>query len=612
MQRQWRKRVLPDWSSAWRGLLMNRGLHFRLALSFTIVSLVPLLALGIFSYYQSARTIQEIVSRYTMDITREININIFLNFKNIDDISKVLLNNTSVKEILAKTEPAASQDYESDNPRVAAILKSIKFSNDYITSLYILSARSNHTFAAGDVTGVYGIRYLTDDYQAHYKTSDLYRETLTEYNNYKWWPPRPVLGQNVFILTRKLYDADLNVLGVLVVHIQKNILNNISQRLNHSKNTGLYLFDQQSRLIFQPDHSYNGLDTVRPEIARGIDRNENGSFIVRQGATPLFVVYNTFFVTGWKLVALTPYRQLIAEASMIRNVTLLIILICLLLVVVLSFFIAKGILNPVHKLSGLMKQGATGDMSVRFKVRYQDEIGELGESFNRMMAHIQKLLQMLELEQKKKAEAEIEALEAHINPHFLYNTLASMYWMAMAAGNHPIGRMAAALSNFFRLGLNKGKEFTTVEKEVDHVRNYLDIQKLRFQEQFDYEVAVAEGIGSLPTIKLLLQPLVENSLIHGIEKAKRRGLIRIRVFLREERIIFQVTDNGVGIPEAELSSEGLERLINGGYGLKNVRERLRLYFNNDFTLKCVSIPDSETTFEIGIPVIQGAEGEGNV
>ncbi len=610
MQRERLRWALPERLVVWRGWIMNRGLHFRLALSFTIVSLVPLLALGIFSYYQSARTIQEIVSRYTMDITREININIFLNFKDIDDISKVLLNNASVREILAKAEPAASRDYEADNPKVAAILKSIKFSNDYITSLYILSARSNHIFAAGDVTGVYGIRYLTDDFQASYKNSELYRETLTEYNNYKWWPPRRVLGQTVFVLTRKLYDADLNVLGVLVVHIQQNILDNIVQRLNHTKNTALYLFDQQGRVIFRPDRSYGGLDAARAEIARTIARNENGSFVIRRGPAALFGVYNTFFVTGWKLVALTPYRQLIAESSMIRNVTLLIILICLLLVVFLSFFITKGILNPVHKLSTLMKQGATGDMSVRFRVRYRDEIGELGESFNRMMAHIEKLLEMLELEQRQKAAAEIKALEAHINPHFLYNTLASMYWMAMAAGNHTVARMASALSNFFRLGLNKGKEFTTVEKEVDHVRSYLDIQKLRFQEQFDYEIELGEGIGSQPTIKLLLQPLAENALIHGIEKAKRRGLIRIKVFAGAERIVFQVTDNGIGIPE--LTPERLEQLIDEGYGLKNVRERLRLYFKEDFSLTCTSIPELETTFEIGIPVLQGEEAERNV
>ncbi len=586
---------------------MNRGLRYRLTLAFMIISLVPLLALGIFTYYHTADTIQGIVSRYTGDITNEININLFLNFKNIDDIGKVLLNNASVREILVKGDPAATRDYGADSAKIVSLLKSIKFSNDFITSIFILSARSDNIYAVGDVTGIYGIDFFSEEYRNGYKASDLYRETLTEYNNYKWWPPREVLGRRVFILTRKLYDSDLNVLGVMVIHVHENILANICRRLEHGKSTWLYLMDASGKVIFQPEGA-GTLGLANGAFRRGINRGEQGAFVTRAGSKRMFVMYNTFFVTGWKLVALTPYAELIREAAMIRNVTLGIVLICLLAVLALSWWIAKGIIKPVEKLNRLMKQGATGDMSVRFPVRYGDEIGTLGGSFNRMMANIEELMERLDAEKRRKVEAEIRALEAQINPHFLYNTLAAIYWMAMADGNTRVGAMAASLSTFFRLGLNKGRELTTVAKEVEHVRNYLSIQKMRFEERFEYEIQWAEELGPCETIKLILQPLVENSLIHGIEPSGRRGLIRVEVAGRDGRLVFRVSDNGVGIPEA---GSRLEELIEGGYGLKNIRERLRLYFNNDFTLNCFSIPGRETVFEVTVPAVTHGEGGGN-
>ncbi len=264
-------------------------------------------------------------------------------------------------------------------------------------------------------------------------------------------------------------------------------------------------------------------------------------------------------------------------------------------------------MNPIRKLIQLMRQGATGDMKVRFNVLYRDEIGDLGVSFNQMMGNIEKLMQMVEEEQQHKVKAQISALEAHINPHFLYNTLASMYWLAMAEGNHKVGQMAVALSNFFRLGLNKGKEFTTIEKEVEHVRSYLSIQKMRFGNKFEYHIQVDPEILQYQTIKLILQPLVENSLVHGIEGLPVPGLIKIFVFKAGERITFRVLDNGSGI--ANLAEDGLSKIMNSGYGLKNLKQRLNLYFENDYFLSCTSVPNQETVFEISIPVRSYPEGE---
>lgn len=591
-------------------LLMNRGLNFRLILSFTLISLVPLLALGFFSYYKSSNTVQDTARKYSMDMISEISINMFLRFKNIDDISKVLLNSTEVKEILAENDPMMKESQYQDQAKMGSILKSITFSNDYITSIYILPEQNRQIFAVGDVTGNYGINYLTDEYKDTYKKSGLYQETVTEYNNYKWWPIQNILGKNVFVLTRKLYDVEKGVLGVIVIHVSERILDDIYNRINHERQSTLYLLDQNGIILYHPDKSNIGNTMGNKQIQREIVKSEKGSFITFQDNHKMFAVYNTFFVTGWKLMILTPYDEIISQAVMIRYATLTIIAMCLVFVIFLSFFMSRGILNPVHKLVQLMNKGATGDMGVRFDVQYQDEIGQLGNSFNKMMANIEQLMKMVEAEHKQKVEAEIKALEAHINPHFLYNTLASIYWTAMGEGNTKVGEMASSLSNYFRLGLNKGKEFTTVGKEVEHVKEYLRIQKMRYNHQFKFDVDVDRKVIGYSTIKLILQPLVENALVHGIEKKHGKGYIYVQVVGRDGRIVFRVMDNGLGIPT--LAEEGLQKIIDNGYGLKNVQQRLKLYFNEDYTICCTSIPEKETVFEITIPAVLREEEENNV
>ena len=161
-----------------------------------------------------------------------------------------------------------------------------------------------------------------------------------------------------------------------------------------------------------------------------------------------------------------------------------------------------------------MEKGSKGDLNVRFKSYYNDEIGQLGNSFNTMMSNINNLIKKLEEEQLKKTQAEMRALMAQINPHFLYNTLASIYWALMGTGNEKVAKMVASLSNYYRLGLNKGKGFIKIDKEIEHVKEYLYIQKIRYGDKFDYSIEADSDVYKYKTINMIIQPLVENSLLH--------------------------------------------------------------------------------------------------
>lgn len=581
-------------------LIMNQGLRFRLGLFFLLVSLLPLLTLGFFSYYKSSSTIKDVTTRYSSDIINEINNNLVLKFDNINNIGKVLLNSSAVKEILSRSGSTADSFFNQDNDKMELLLETIKDSNENIRSTYILSHINDNIFAVGDITEERGLVFLNEQYRQNYKSSALYLDTINSESNYIWWPTQYVLGNHVFILSEKLCDENNTVLGVLVIHVGVEIMDEIYNSIKTTNDSQMYLMDGNGRILFHPDKNSIGQHFVNKDILKRIQQSKEDSFIHKENGKEMFIVFNTFPITHWKFIVVTAYNQLISDSAKIRDVTLLISSACLFFIILASLILTRSIAKPIYKLMELMEKGAKGDVKVRFKVRYNDEIGQLGNSFNIMMANIEQLIQLAETESKQRVEAEIKSMEAHINPHFLYNTLASIYWSAMAKGNQEIGKMAASLSRFFKLGLNKGKEYTTIRKEVEHVKEFLTIQKMLYKNLFEYEIQVEQEILNCKTIKLILQPLAENAIIHGFGDKNENGFIRVEVFMRDERILFKVTDNGAGIKDLEQKS--LQDVINEGYGLKNIRERLRLYFNNDFTINCTS-SEFETTFEVTIPAL---------
>ncbi len=578
--------------------IMNRGLRFRLVVFFACISLLPLIILGLFSYNKASNTIKDITIKYSSDFVKEINTNMLLQFQNINDIGRVLLNNSTVMDILTNEAHASAERFNEDNLKMSILLKMIKDSNESISSVYILTQKNNSIFAVGDITEERGMVFLNEEYQQNYKESELYMKTIQANKNI-WWPTQPVLGRNVFILTEKLYNQEHGVLGVLVVHLDVGMMDSIYKNIRLGKSSVTYLVSPDGRILFHPDKSFIGKLLSNKNIKQRIQKEDESSFIIKENNQSKFVVFNTLSVNMWKSVVITDYEELIADATNIRDVSLLISLACLVFVIFFSIIVSKSVLNPVYKLMRLMEKGSAGDMKVRFNALYDDEIGQLGNSFNKMMVNIESLIHMVENESAKKVEAEIKVLESQINPHFLYNTLASIYWNAVASGNPEIGKMAASLSKFFKLGLNKGKEFTTVENEVEHVKEYLSIQRIMYPPLFDYQIEAAPETLQYKTIKLILQPLVENALYHGMEKKADKGFIKIEVMKKDERIDFKVIDNGVGM--SQVGQEGISVILENGFGLKNIRERLCLYFNNDFTFECTSIPNIETVFTISIP-----------
>lgn len=278
----------------------------------------------------------------------------------------------------------------------------------------------------------------------------------------------------------------------------------------------------------------------------------------------------------------------------------------------LSIIIPKSIVKPIQHLNDVTNQVAKGDLSVRAKVLYGVEVKNLADSLNSMIIRIDHLLTAVKVEEKNLREAELELLQAQINPHFLYNTLDTIMWLAESGNQEEVVRMVASLSDFFRTSLNHGDGMFTLKEEKRHVGSYLQIQQVRYQDILEYDISFPENLNETMIPKITLQPIVENALYHGIKNRRGKGRIIVCATKNEtdNDVVISITDNGVG-----MSGEQLDKVTNllkgtsGGktskkrdsYGLYNVNERIKLKFGNQYGLSINSVYGEGTCVQIKIP-----------
>lgn len=338
-------------------------------------------------------------------------------------------------------------------------------------------------------------------------------------------------------------------------------------------------------------------------------------------------MHSSISANGWQIYILKNKTELLRSLANLRSLIIETMVILLAVSMLLLMLIIRQMTRSLHDLSKRMQSVQEGDLTARFVYPYQDEVGDLAGSFNYMLDEIERLMdkqnQSIEalrqerdrvaLMQRQKRQAELRALQAQINPHFLYNTLNAITWQAVASGDEKISQLSHALGRFFRLSLSRGAEVIPVRDEIEHVRNYLLIQQIRYGDKLSYEMDVDETLSGCPIIKLVLQPLVENAIYHGIKLKAGNG--RIRVSVKPERegerrlMAFRVEDNGAGIEPERLRrmNDELKRGVSRqseGYGVYNVNERIRLYYGTQYGLRYQSKQGVGTSVSFLVPVMK--------
>ena len=446
--------------------------------------------------------------------------------------------------------------------------------------------------------------------------------------NEEWFRKAPERGGGIAVLnssegkiviTNEAYSADqiFSVMGtgeidgkktVILMDIKKDVLGSLIDSVSDSSDSFVFIEDDSGNIVYTP---------VSPVVYR-ID--EKGLAIGDGQQETLKIQGNEYLLSasleqqsGWKFISVT---SLIEQQRKVMRMYLISIVSAILLVLVIIFIsnrLAESFNRPIQKLTKQMQLVEQGDLSVRANLKYHDEIGTLGDNFDHMLDRMNTLVEDIQTEKQRTLQARLKSLQEQIKPHFLYNTLDTINWMAREHGADDVVRMVEALTNMLRVGLSQGKDYITVREEIEQVRNYLYIQSVRYENKLSYEFDIDENCMEIVIPKLILQPLVENSIYHGIKLKKEGGSILVSAKRDATKLYLSVYDTGQGMSEEELETlrNNIAEIKEGGpgsFGMTYVIERLKLYAAEGFDIEVDSKQGEYTSVRISL----GLKEEWNV
>ncbi|MFD2331729.1 sensor histidine kinase [Cohnella sp. GCM10020058] len=551
-------------------------LRHKLMLSYLAVILIPILILGLYSYNQSRLFLQK-----------------------------------QAEQGLRETVSAISDGFNAKLERYEGIINSIVlngglqriFSNQYIDLSSLSYDVTNYLEPYFNMT-----LYLNDDIQQLrvYSQSDLpeigeYMQAASKVKETDWYQDalrEKATGwhyrQGAFIAARQFPDLYIhNNITVLYLKIDPQQVFGGFGNMS-ADGYGIAITDKRQHIVFSNrDGTGEKADTVERIVS-------SGQGIAEIDKVKYIVIQKAITRPDWTLTYYIPSDEIAVDSSSIVKATVVVIAICLLILLVLVWLFSHTLVNPILRLNKKMREVERGDLQVAVGSASRDEIGELTNRFGNMLGRINELIQEAYQNKIVQTEAELKALQSQINPHFLYNSLSIINWKSLQIDAQDISDMVTSLSRFYRTSLNKGSNVISVKDELDNIRSYIRIQLVMHDDSFDVEYDLDEEIYEYEMINLVLQPIVENAIEHGIDRIRAgRGRLRIAGKAEADKLIFTVEDNGPGM-QAEVR-DALLTTQTQGYGLKNVHDRLRLFFGEPYGVLIDSEPDRGTRMSVVIP-----------
>lgn len=596
-------------------LYLNLSIKYKLLIYFYIIILIISLAFGFYSYTISANQVRERVSAANSDIVKQISNNITFLQKDTVDVSTYISISSGIQEVLAQDDKDSVPLPEKQIQNLSSfdfILNAI-VSKDYISGM-ILYSNSGRPVYNEFTDGSNGINHLS----ALIK-SGIYNK-INEYDGKPYWfsidkndslifqnnaNPKIAMGRVI----KNLYNAEK--VGYIILFINKKTIEDIYINNIHSPNESFFIINENHKLISNNGTKISDMDVKA--IDSIVEKNllNTDYFPYRIHNENILITYSPIVSADWRIFYSVPMKNLVDKITSIKFFTILIIISAIIFTFPLILLISTYFTAPIKKLLTSMKRFERGNFDERVSFKYNDEIGILGTGYNKMVESINKLINTTYKLEIREKEAELSALQAQINPHFLYNTLNTIYYKAQKTKQYEIGDMIFQLSQFSRLALNSGRNWTTIDKEKELIYCYLSLQTMRFKDRIKFNLEIEDNLLNYYMPKLILQPFVENAVIHGISDRTEGGSITITGKLIDNNILFTIEDTGLGM------SDELVNILNsanintkeysstkGGYAVKNVTERLKLTFKDDYSILFKSVLGKGTSVELLIPLVE--------
>ncbi|MGF7400813.1 sensor histidine kinase [Thermoanaerobacterium thermosaccharolyticum] len=565
-------------------------LYKKILLSYILIIVIPLIMVAAITGNVTSRYINEKAKETSYQTLNQANKNIS---KMLENMKNALLYVSMNKELQYFLSRSGAETPFNVSREIIAIRDSI-----------LLPKIFNENYSSIEIFALHKDQYLTRLEQNDVMSSKVvenkewYKKTL-EINGKLFWYVNNDFGKQMISVSRLVFDVKnfTKPIAVISVDMDMSKIASIISDINLGKSSKIYIIDDKGKLIYSEDNSY------LYKYGLKMYGNNSGNSLITVNGNKMMVIYNTL-QNGWKLIGMVSLDELNEKARVIRNLIYITALLSLATASLISLYFSHSISYPIIELASEMKKAENGDFNMHIGEKWSGEIGVLYSSFNYMIKKINELIYEVYLSKIKEKDAELKALQAQINPHFLYNTLDSINWIAIEHKIPEISKIVNSLASILRYSINKGNDISTVEKEINHVESYIIIQKIRFKDKFEADFNIDKRILPYKTIKLILQPLVENAVIHGIESYEGKGEILINGYLSEEgNIIFEVINNG-NLIDLDLVNDILNTPADDreNYGIKNVNERIKLYYGKQYGLN-YQIINGRTIASITIPAV---------
>lgn len=580
----------------------DAGIQYIISISFTIIAVIGVVIVGASFSIRFIHSTEQMTAENNGAILEQVNLNLDGYLRNMMKISDATYYSVIKKADLAvdNINDKMSLIYEANKDSLISICLFSEYGEVVSASPLVqlkesINPRDSEWFS----------KAMNKRENLHFSTPHVQNLFIDPNYKYRWVVS---LSRSVELTT----DGKITH-GVLLVDMNFSGIELICKNVNLGKSGYVYLIDGEGEIIYHPRQQLIYSNLIE-ESNYNVYKYEDGSHIEEFNDEKRLVTVKTVGYTGWKLVAITPVSDITSNYYQIGIFAVFIIFFAIFILTFINMYVSSRIANPIKELEKSVKNLENGFTDVDISISGSYEVQHLGKAIRSMVNQMHILMDNIVIEQEAKRKSELNALQAQINPHFLYNTLDSIIWMIENDNYDGAITMVTALARLFRISLSKGKNIITVFDEIEHVRNYLTIQSIRYKNKFTYNIDAEEKTINLASIKLIVQPLIENAIYHGVESLGDDGEIEVRSYIKDGDLYIDVIDNGLGmtqdVAETLLTSVDKFKKKGSGIGLKNVHDRIRLCFGENYGLEIYSEPDEGTTVRIHMPAVDFHSIEG--
>ncbi|WP_099469762.1 sensor histidine kinase [Konateibacter massiliensis] len=577
----------------------RRSIQFTVSISFTAIAIISMGFVGLTLYEKYTENSIELVNQKNKQLIDQAGLNLDTYIRNMMNISDTMYYSVIKGKDLG---------YEDMNKEMALLYEANK---NNLISIACFDNMGKLIAASPIGTMKEKVSVYNQDWfvQANRKIENLHFSTphvqdLFDDSNFRYYwvvSLSRVVSLNYYGNTSR---------GILLVDMNFSDIEQLFSKVNAKGEGYVYLTDGEGEIIYHPKQKmiYTNLMSENNYMAA---KYEDGSHIEKYEGEERAVIVKTVGYTGWKIISVTPIREISTNLNQFKFFTFSILGVSIIVIIIGNILISEKVTNPIRKLEESVRELENGNLNSNIYTEGPHEIQHLGSTITSMVNQMKNMMDDIVKEQEAKKKSELDALQSQINPHFLYNTLDSIVWMVESERYPEAISMVTALASLFRISLSKGKNIISIKDEIQHADNYLKIQKVRYKDQFSVKTEIDPAIEEYSTIKLIVQPLLENAIYYGVESMRDEGEITIRGYEEQGDIFIEVSDNGMGIPAEEqellLTDNSRARKRGSGIGLINVHQRIKLYYGEPYGLQIKSELDEGTTILIHLPKIKYKE-----